>query len=233
MGITLLAVLTAALLLPGIVAVRAFFASAKTVEVEPAVPSLSSVDGIALVGGASLAIHTAYAFGLLLVSQLPPLIPLPLANPYALFDGRGGSLRDPGEGFGLFSGLLLLCLAAHLCGRFTGQRAHRIAGDKFLYGPLAEVIRKGDGHDRAIVAYVLGKLGDDGRQVGYQGTVIDVVRDGDRFPTKVILRNASMFYLMLRPGGPERREMPGMIDTIALSSADWHNIAFRVFRYEE
>ncbi|MGU3315938.1 hypothetical protein ACLBWH_10345 [Sphingomonas sp. M6A6_1c] len=55
MGLTLLAVLVTALLLPGIIAAKAFYQAAQTKEVEPAVPPLTSVDGIAQVGLFSVA----------------------------------------------------------------------------------------------------------------------------------------------------------------------------------
>ncbi|KQT32833.1 hypothetical protein ASG29_14175 [Sphingomonas sp. Leaf412] len=233
MGVTLLAVLTAALLLPGIIAIRTFFAMAKTAEVEPSSPPLSSADGIALVGSASLIVHVVYAGALSVVSCLPAWTPLPLADPYLMFAADRGGLRSPQQSFAMFAGLLSLCVTAYLGGRLAGAHASRIAGDKFLYGPLAELIRKGDGSGRFIVAYVLGKIGADGRQIGYQGTVVDLIRDADRFPAKVILRDVSMFYLVLRSGGPERREMEGTIDMLAVSKDDWHNIAFRVFQLEE
>ena len=46
MGLTLIAILTAALLLPGIMAAWAFFQAAQTNEVESSVPSLSTPEGL-------------------------------------------------------------------------------------------------------------------------------------------------------------------------------------------
>ena len=50
MGPTLVAIFTAALLLPGIFAARAFYRAGQTREVEVSLPSLSTLDGMALVG---------------------------------------------------------------------------------------------------------------------------------------------------------------------------------------
>lgn len=85
MGLTLVAILTAALLLPGLIAARAFYLAAQTREVEVPVPSLAGSDGIALVGFFSVIVHLNYIVGLKLVGRLPELIPAPVANPYLLF----------------------------------------------------------------------------------------------------------------------------------------------------
>jgi hypothetical protein len=81
MGLTLIAILTAALLLPGILAAWAFFRAAQTNEVISSVPALSTPEGIALVGGFSVAVHFVYVVLLKLITSLSPRIPLPLADP--------------------------------------------------------------------------------------------------------------------------------------------------------
>ncbi|MDP0881237.1 hypothetical protein, partial [Klebsiella variicola] len=76
--------------------------------------------------------------------------------------------------------------------------------------------------------YVLTKTDVEGGILGYQGTVVSLIRDADRFPVKVVMRNVAIFYLELAGDRPRRREVGESIDWIALSSEEWPNIAFRV-----
>lgn len=226
MGLTLVAILTAALLLPGIIAARGFYLAGQTREVDVPVPSLSTPEGISLVGAFSIAVHMLYVTGLMLVSRIPPLLPLPLANPYALFAEPHG-LAPLDIAFALFGGLLLLSGLAFLLGLVTGQFVRR----SYFYGPLAEVIESADGDDKGILAYVVSKIEKEGALIGYRGTVDALFRDGDRFPTKVVLKAVVPFYLELGEDGPRRVESDQLIDWLVLRADDWHNIAFRVFRY--
>lgn len=228
MGLTLIAILTAALLLPGILAARAFYQASKTGEVEPSIPTLSSMDGIALVGLFSVVVHVAFVAALTAIASLPPVLPLPLADPYQLFTAEGGRLPGRDAAFALFFGLAWLCATALVVG-FAGGRLMMRLGDKSIfYGALADVIAAGAGDNRFIAAYVLTKIRHDRRAIGYQGSVHSLIRDDDRFPAKLVLKNASIFYLDFGGDQPERREQPGLIDWITLSSADWENVAFQV-----
>jgi hypothetical protein len=230
LGLTLVAILTAALLLPGIVAARFFFRAADTAEIEVPVPSLSSPEGIALVGGFSVLVHFVYSVGLWAATALPTLIPLPLADPYALFapaPGRG----SPDAALGLFAGLLGLCLTAIATGYVAGRVMLR-RDKSFFYGPLTELLQAGEGDDKFITAYVISKLQADGKAVGYEGTIAALHRDGDGYPDKVVLKDVAPFSLTQKDDGSTREEGPQVIDWLVLSAADWHNIAFRVFRVE-
>lgn len=232
MGLTLIAILTAALLLPGLIATRAFYRAADTPEVEAPVPSLSSSDGIAFIGGSSIAIHLVYIVLLWLLSCLPDVTGLPLPSPYG-FLGDDPLPGGPHRGlFALFSGLSLLCALALALGWSAGRLFVRRGHRAFFYGPLAEVLERADGPERFIVAYVVAKIEGDKKMVGYQGTVVSLLRDADRYPAKVILKDVSPFYLELGDAGPKRVEAAESIDWIALSSDDWHNIAFRVYEYD-
>lgn len=233
MGLTLIAILTAALLLPGIIAARAFYQAARTDEVEPSIPALPSTDGIALVGFFSVVVHLAFVSGLFVAASLPPLLPLPLANPYQLFTPAGERLGTLDAAFALFFGLGWLCVAALLVG-FAGGKLMLRTGDKSIfYGALAPVIARGEGGHRFVVAYVVTELRNDTRVIGYQGTVESLIRDADRFPAKLLLRDASIFYLDFDSDTPVRREHPNLIDWLTLAADDWENVAFRVFAVEE
>lgn len=231
MGLTLIAILTAALLLPGIIAARFFYLAAETKEVEAPVPSLSSPEGIALVGGFSVLVHFVYILGLLANGLLPPCIPLPAPNPYGLF-APDPKVQTLDAAYQLFSGLLLLCMAAAIVGYLVGAALMLRRDKSFFYGPLTEVLEKGAGDDAFITAYVISKIQKDERFVGYQGAIVSLFRDADRFPTKVVLKDVVPFYLCLDDDRPKRVEGNQIIDWLVLTADEWHNIAFRVYRVE-
>lgn len=230
MGLTLVAIFTAALLLPGIIAARAFFFAGQTREVEVAVPSLSTPNGISLVGGFSVLVHWLYVAGLTGVAALPPFLPLPLADPYRPFITTSDGEPPLDLVWSFLSGLLLLSALAVAVGWLAGRAAIARLDKALVYGPLADVIDSASGDDKFITAYVVTKTGDANRLLGYQGTVDSLFRDDDRFPTKVVLREVAPFYLLLDPQGPTRVEGDQQIDWIVLRAEDWHNIAFRVFQ---
>jgi hypothetical protein len=232
MGLTLLAIFTAALLLPGIIAARAFYFAGQTREVEVAVPSLSTPNGISLVGGFSIIVHALYVLGLRIVSTLPEWTSLPLADPYRPFAApvTGPSL-DIASAF--LSGLCLLSVLAALLGFLGGKIAIRCLDKALVYGPLADVIESANGDDKFITAYVVTKISVGDRFVGYQGTVDSLFRDDDRFPTKIVLKDVVPFYLTFGKDGPRREEADQIIDWIVLRADDWHNVAFRVFQLVE
>ena len=223
MGLTLVAILTAALLLPGIIAARSFYLAGQTREVDVPVPPLSTPEGISLIGAFSVAVHLLYVVALMLVARLPPILPLPLANPYIGFaEPRGLAPLD--LAFALLAGLLLLSALAFAIGLLAGRFVPR----PFFYGPLAD---GGEGDTKVILAFVLSKIEQEGRLVGYRGTVDSLMRDSDRFPAKVVLKDVVPFYLELGSDGPKRVESRQFIEWLVLRAEDWHNIAFRVYRY--
>jgi len=232
-GATLLAILTGALLLPGIVATWFFYRSAQTKEVDPVLPALTSPEGIAQLGGFSLLAHFLYSTLLWLISRLPHCFELPLANPYIFTENQFHALGSVTGAWTFFSGLFCLCVLAALVGALAGEISESVVGKGLFYGPLSEVYLKGEGANRFITAYVLTKVEADGKAIGYEGTVESLARDGDRYPTKVILRDASIFYLEFTADGPVRHECGNLIDWIVLTSEEWHNIAFQVFELSD
>jgi hypothetical protein len=231
-GLTLIAILTAALLLPGIVGARFLYRAAETNEVEAPLPALSTPEGIALVGGFSIAVHFAYTVCLKFVVLLPPLTPFPLADPYSLFQPVA-HVQTLDAAYRLFSGLVGLCLTAVVLG-FAAGRILMLRSDKsFFYGPLSEVLEKGSGDNAFITAYVISKIAEGTRLVGYQGSIVSLFRDADRFPAKVVLKDVVPFYLCLQEDRPRREESDQIIDWLVLTADEWHNIAFRVYRVED
>ena len=233
MGLTLIAIFTAALLLPGIVAARSFYWAAQTREVDVVTPSLSSSDGIALVGCFSVAVHFFYVAVLMAISKAPSCLPFPLANPYALFAQESSGVATLQSTYAFISGLAFLCLIAVVVGYLAG-RVILLREDKSLfYGPLTDIIHSAQGDDTFIVAYIISKIAHDSRLLGYQGTVVSLFRDDDRYPSKVILKDVAPFYLEIGDEQPTRRELKESIDWLTLAADDWHNIAFRVYRLED
>lgn len=230
MGLTLVAILTAALLLPGIIAATAFFFAAQTKEIEASVPPLSTPNGIALVGGFSVLVHFMYVLALKTAVQLPPITNLPLANPYIFFGNAHQEFNTVNDAYALFLGLIGLCALAVALGYLIGVAALHREDKSVFYGPLAEIVAKGIGDNSFITAYVLTKMTNADRPIGYEGTVTSLIRDDDRYPSKVILKDASIFYMSFDTDTTSRIETGETIDWIALESDDWHNIAFQVFR---
>ena len=223
---------TAALLLPGIIAARCFYQASRTDELEPSIPPLSSTDGIALIGLFSVVVHLCFVAGLVWVASLEPRLPLPLADPYHVFTPAGLKLQGRDEVFGFLLGLAWLCGLAMPLGYAGGAMLMRLGDRSIFYGALTDVVTAGRDDGRFIAAYVVTKLRHERRAIGYQGTVASMVRDGDRFPTKLLLKEASIFYLDFGGDAPVRQEQPDLISWIALSAADWENVAFQVFEIE-
>lgn len=233
MGLTLLAILATALLLPGILAMRAYYRTGRVAEADPVFPPLSGVEGLAQAGMCCIAVHAAYAIILAGVAGLPPLIPLPLADPYAVFALHSNADLTRDHVIGLLLGLIWLSFLADLTGRGAAWLGKRYGDPGVFHGPLADILTLNVGPNDFINAYVLTKTDVEGGILGYQGTVVSLIRDADRFPVKVVMRNVAIFYLELAGDRPRRREVGESIDWIALSSEEWRNIAFRVILVEE
>lgn len=116
-------------------------------------------------GSFSVLVHVVYVLALELIARVPPLIPLPLANPYLLFSAAHG-LSPLDAAWALFAGLALLSLAAFVVGRLIGWAAFEFGEKSRFYGPLSDVIQSAAGDDKFITAYVLTKLTEGTRVLG-------------------------------------------------------------------
>lgn len=234
MGLTLIAVLAGALLLPGFVGVHFFYRQGRTTESDPVVPSLNTPFGISIIGGFSVLVHAIYACGLRIVSSFPPCFNWPLANPYVLL---GKAVVDNGVNtsamISLFSGLLLLMFTAMVVGTIVGQIALSASDGTVFYGPLKDILEKANGPDAWITAYVLTKIEHEGVVLGYEGNVVTITRDNERLPVKVVLKDARPFRIDSAETRDRRKEEGMVMDYLVLSSEDWHNIAFRVYLIED
>ena len=232
MGLTLVAVVVTALLLPGFIAARAFYQAAQTKEVEPAVPPMSSVDGITLIGIFTVFVHFLYISILLCLRDrysLGWIDDIKAANPYVSMLSSPTSVDAI---YSLIFRLFVLCILALMLGTIAGRLMLRFGESSIFYGPMAEMFAKTGSDQDFIIADVLTKIQQEGALFGYQGTVASLLRDADRFPAKVVLKDASVTRVVMAEGRPLRREVGETIDWIALSADQWQNIAFKVFKVD-
>lgn len=212
---------------------RAFYRAGRVAEADPIFPPLSGIEGLAQTGICCVVVHAAYAILLAGISHLPPLLRLPLADPYAVLALHSNADLTRAHVIGLFLGLFWLCFLADILGRVVAWLGKYFGDPGVFHGPLADILTLNVGPNDFINAYVLTKTDVEGGILGYQGTVVSLIRDADRFPVKVVMRNVAIFYLELAGDRPRRREVEESIDWIALSSEEWRNIAFRVILVEE
>ncbi len=233
MGLTLVAILTGALLLPGLIAVYFFYRTGRTKEADPVIPSLGSPLGLAQIGSFAVAVHFVYALILWIVSRMPSRIDLPLADPYRVLDPSGAALTTSEDRLALFSGLGFLLVTAAALGHILGELFRIRANRTIFHGPLNAVLDKADGPDAFITAYVLTKIEHAGMVLGYEGTVTALTRDAELLPARVVLKDARPFRIDIAKGGSKREEDGPVMDCIVINSTDWHNIALRVYQIED
>lgn len=226
MQLTLVALLTGILVLPGIFATWGFFRAGRTAEVDLPLPILNSATGIALVGGFSLATHLCMSTIIWLISVSPGWTAIELLNPYAVFVPSNFSDAAYSEIAGLFAGLIITCLFGLAIGRLAGAVVMERGRTDLFYGPLHEVLRQGVGHERFIVAFVLTKIADGGHVIGYQGPVDAIVLNRNQLPSSILFRSAVLFKLNTYTG--KRTLLQKDISALSICEEDWENIAFKV-----
>lgn len=229
MGLTLIALLTAAMLLPGIVATHQFYAAAESAEAEVWVPPLTKASGIALVGGFSVGVHLLFIVILAVTAQWPPLTPLLLADPYR-FIGHLPSNFNYLHALQLLGGLSILILTAIPVGRLTAAAMLEKGDPATFYGPMTEIIALSKGDDTFVTAFVISKISHEKKVLGYQGVIASMIPDENRMPAKLVMRNVRSFYLRLSKSGPVRVETGQDLDWLTLNCDEWSNIAFKVYR---
>lgn len=233
MGLTLLAILTGALILPGLVAVFFFYRSGRTKEADPILPEMSSAAGLVQIGCLATLVHLVYAFILWALRDVPLCCNLPPADPYRALDASGASLATSGGRLGLFAGLFLLLVLAAVLGSLVGKCFKVFSNRAIFHGPLIEIIEKADGPDAWITAFVLTRIENGDTFLGYEGVVTSLTRDADLLPAKVVLRDVRQFRILISEPGSQRKEEGKPMDYLILNATDWHNIAFRVYLVED
>lgn len=230
MAITLLALLGAALLLPGIIAARTFYFAAHTKEFDEVMPSMSTTDGLSLIGLFALVVHYTYIAMLRVVAALPSWTDLPVADPYRYLSSNSGGLQTLDDTLSLFSGLLFLSLLAIVVGYLSGLVMLRSTDRSMFYGPLNTLVASGRGDRNFITAFVLSKVTEQERPIAYEGTVVSLLRDADRFPSKLVLRDVAVFQPSF---GDEKRDpdrdLQNRIPLMTFDSSEWHNLALTVY----
>ena len=228
---SLLAILTAALLLPGVIATLGFYSAGTAQGVDVVIPKMASPVGLAMIGCFAVLVHLCYAIILALVARDDCVNCWPLADPYSLFStlGNGNKHIEAASFAWAFWGIGLQIMAAAMIGRAVGTvHASGLFGpdQTAFYGPLSELVVKTQGPNDFIVAYVVTKTETPFGLLGYRGIVESMKHDEDRYPAKLVLIEVNPFYLQFKKTGPYRKEANLEIDRIVLASADWLNVAF-------
>lgn len=233
MGFTIVAILTGALLLPGIIFICTFYIAGWTDEVAVEPPPLSSIMTVGIVGVATLATHFAWAVVLYVNDCIEPLFSVPMANPYLFMSDHLEGMSSSDGIFGLFSGLLWVSAVGGILGFAAGKGYLKRKDQSLFYGPLQKVVTQAEGPNAFVSAYVLVKIQHDDKILGYEGVVHRFSQDSDRNPSSVTLKDVSVFQLVLGERGPRRVEGRSSMDWITISSAEWSNIAVKVWRVVE
>lgn len=231
MGITIAAVLTAALLLPGILGLSIFYSSVGTSEVKVTPPPLGAVTSIAIAGLISLIAHMMWSALLALNGVLPHCIPLPAFDPYSLLFAAAGQQAGGLEMFAGMAGLICACVVGGIVGRIAAAGTWEWRG-RFLFGWLYPIIEKASPAENYINAYVVTKIENGSDTLGYEGTVENLVLDEQRQIVGVTLVNVATFYLRMNKDGVRRINAKSNLPHLVLRASDYHNVALVVIRDE-
>jgi len=231
LGITIAAVLTAALLLPGILGLSIFYSSVGTSEVKVTPPPLGTVTSIAIAGLVSLISHMAWSALLVLNGVLPHYIRLPAFDPYRLLFTATGQQVGGAEMFAGMAGLVCACAAGGIFGRIAAAGTWEWRG-RFLFGWLYPIIEKASPAENYINAYVVTKIENGSDTLGYEGTVENLVLDEQRQIVGVTLINVATFYLRMNKDGIRRINAKSNLPHLVLRASDYHNVALVVIRDE-
>lgn len=231
MGITIAAVLTAALLLPGLIGLSLFYSSVGTPEVKVTPPPLGAVTSLAIVGILSVLAHAVWSLLLAINHVLPSLIALPPFDPYRLIFLPTGARASALDIFAGMAGLTLACLCGAVIGRVADAGAVPWRG-RSLFGWLYPIIEKARPAENYINAYVVTKIENGTDTLGYEGTVENLVLDEQRQIVGVTLINVSTFYLRMNKDGVKRVNAKSSLRHLVLRDSDYHNVALVVIRDE-
>ena len=231
MGITIATVLTAALLLPGILGLSLFYSSVGTSEVKVTPPPLGAVTSIAIVGIIAIIAHMIWSALLALNGVLPNCLPLPPFDPYRLLFTAVGQQVSGSEMFAGMAGLICACVVGGFIGRIAAAGTWEWRG-RFLFGWLYPIIEKASPAENYINAYVVTKIENGSDTLGYEGTVENLVLDEQRQIVGVTLINVATFYLRMNKNGVRRINANSSLRHLVLRASDYHNVALVVIRDE-
>lgn len=231
MGITIAAVLTAALLLPGIIGFSLFYSSVSTAEVKVTPPPLGTVTSLAVIGALSIIAHALWSGLLALNPLVPAVLPWPAWDPYRLIFLPSGSTATPADVWAAMAGLLATCGIGGLAGWLAARGNIRWRGE-FLFGWLYPIIEKAAPTENYINAYVVTKIEHGTDMLGYEGTVENLVLNEQRQIVGLTLINVSSFYLRMTSERVRRVNAHSNLRHLVLRDTDYHNVALVVIRDE-
>lgn len=230
MSFSLGLILLIAAVLPGIIALFAFYSSVSTVEVKVTPPPLNSMLAISMVGIASIAAHCLYGGILWIVARYPCRSGMPLADPYVFLSPAYAGPAYRTVALALL-GLMWVCLIGFLIGRMLASGQWR-ARDNLLFGWLLPLMEKAEPDINFINAYVLSNTQNGKDVLGYEGAVLNLVLDTEKNIVGIVLRDVEPFFLRLNWDGTRRIKGGSEIATLALRASDFQNVALDVIRDE-
>lgn len=228
---TIAAVLTAALLLPGVIGLSIFYSNVGTSEVKVTPPPLGAVTSIAIAGMLSVISHVLWSALLALNEVLPHYIPTPAFDPYRLLFSPKDQLLSSTEMFAGLIGLVCTCIVGGICGRIAAAGTWEWRS-RYLFGWLYSIIEKAGPAENYINAYVVTKIENDSDTLGYEGTVENLVLDEQRQIVGVTLINVATFYLRMNKNDVRRINANSNLPHLVLRASDYHNVALVVIRDE-
>jgi hypothetical protein len=235
-GFTIIAILSGALILPGICMLTAIFLASWTDELTPEPPPLNSALGITTVGLASIAVHTIWAAALVgnswVIEKWGPIVAIPPANPYLFLSGDLQKFGDYADIFSLFSGLTAVCIIGVLMGRLGTWYIQQTGQQQLFGGPLTNLFKEAEGPDALVTCYIVSKINHEGVILGYEGKVVTLSRDAERNPISVTMEGVTTFYLKFSKTGMTRTVGSNQMDWLVVNKENWENIAFKVFVIE-
>jgi hypothetical protein len=199
-------------------------------------PPLNSALSIAIIGLASIAVHTFWALLLVgnswFVGRSGPLLDMPAANPYLFLSGDLKKFADYRDIYSLFSGLIMVCIVGVLMGRVGAWCMQRTNQQQIFGGTLTNLFKEAEGPDALVTCYIVSKINHEGTILGYEGKVISLSQDSERNPIAVTMQGVTTFYLKFTDTGITRLTGSNELDWLVVNKENWENIAFKVFVVE-
>lgn len=235
-------VLALFLLAPGLGLYGGLYAGAHRAVFRPAPPGPGSVLTLGIIVLGALFAHTAWvlvcaagvAWG---TAGLPVFLPS-APNAYDVLLGAVIEHRSTGlAGIAVFLLTMSLLTAATflLTARIVEWKPVRPFYRALVYGWLSGLVEEAARDGQFVLAYVVTDLQDGVRNLGYQGSVLNMAVNADKQITAIVLEEASAFYLKLDDDAvahiPIPRETP--LGQLYLDGPQIKNIAFEVYALED
>ena len=235
-------VLALFLLAPGLGLYGGLYAGAHRGAFRPGAPSPGSVLTLGIIVLGALFAHTAWALVCAanagwLAAGLPALFP-PTPNAYDVLLGAVIEHRSFGPGgiaIFLLTSSLLTAATFLLTAWVVEWPPARPFYRPLVYGWLSGLVEAAGNEEQFILAYVVTDLREGPRNLGYQGSVLNMTVNADKQITAIVLEEARAFYLRMDDDAvthiPIPRDTP--LAQLYLDGPQIKNIAFEVYALED